>query len=110
LSPFPKAHKQIKPSSPSLQTGGCRLSGAQGQTLAVTAPLHRRQLFRTTAAEAMADAPSPRLDEDETFGRDFNASPSRSAAPARSGLSLLPSQSLPLAALAFISRRALASA
>ncbi|KAM0913250.1 hypothetical protein ACQ4PT_012308 [Festuca glaucescens] len=33
----------------------------------------------------MADAPSPRLDEDETFGRDFNASPSRSAAPARSG-------------------------
>ncbi|KAM3189422.1 hypothetical protein ACQJBY_067994 [Aegilops geniculata] len=33
----------------------------------------------------MADPPSPRLDEDDTFGRDFNASPSLNAAPARSG-------------------------
>ncbi|KAM0859906.1 hypothetical protein ACQ4PT_046871 [Festuca glaucescens] len=37
------------------------------------------------AAEAMVDPPSLRLDEDETFVRDFNASPSRNAAPAFSG-------------------------
>ncbi|KAM0859904.1 hypothetical protein ACQ4PT_046871 [Festuca glaucescens] len=36
----------------------------------------------------MVDPPSLRLDEDETFVRDFNASPSRNAAPAFSGLSL----------------------
>ncbi|KAL5223682.1 hypothetical protein ABZP36_010321 [Zizania latifolia] len=33
----------------------------------------------------MADPPSPRLDEEETFGRDFNSSPSPTGAPARSG-------------------------
>ncbi|KAM0859907.1 hypothetical protein ACQ4PT_046871 [Festuca glaucescens] len=33
----------------------------------------------------MVDPPSLRLDEDETFVRDFNASPSRNAAPAFSG-------------------------
>uniref|UniRef100_A0A0E0LBK0 FKBP12-interacting protein of 37 kDa n=1 Tax=Oryza punctata TaxID=4537 RepID=A0A0E0LBK0_ORYPU len=33
----------------------------------------------------MADPPSPRLDEEDAFGRDFNSSPSPTAPPARSG-------------------------
>ncbi|BAS97763.1 FKBP12-interacting protein of 37 kDa [Oryza sativa Japonica Group] len=33
----------------------------------------------------MADSPSPRLDEEDAFGRDFNSSPSPTAPPARSG-------------------------
>ncbi|KAF0903368.1 hypothetical protein E2562_026917 [Oryza meyeriana var. granulata] len=33
----------------------------------------------------MADPPSPRLDEEDAFGRDFNSSPSPTDPPARSG-------------------------
>lgn len=33
----------------------------------------------------MTDSPSPRLDEEDAFGRDFNSSPSPTAPPARSG-------------------------
>uniref|UniRef100_A0A0E0PXW9 FKBP12-interacting protein of 37 kDa n=1 Tax=Oryza rufipogon TaxID=4529 RepID=A0A0E0PXW9_ORYRU len=33
----------------------------------------------------MVDSPSPRLDEEDAFGRDFNSSPSPTAPPARSG-------------------------